>query len=227
MEKLNVWFYVVDPIHQRVLGITKGKKSKDHDTEIRDDYIKKLPREPIRAQSRIGKLSSYAFSESDSYNPKKFVMYEILPKEEALEREKSLVRKPRYRNIFRTLLIIDKTSGLPLINYVREDLNIDKDLVSGFLSAMDSFVSEISGSDSMDEIKYRGFYIHAVYGKWIKIALFLSEPAQRGLKERLAYFLQDFEERYHEEINLFLQTSKITYFDADKIYPDIKDILDV
>ncbi|MFX1374425.1 MAG: hypothetical protein ACFFA0_01305 [Promethearchaeota archaeon] len=227
MEKLNTWLYVVDPIHQRVLGITKGKKSKDYDIDIRDAYIKKLPREPIRAQSRIGKLSNYTFSESDSYNPKKFVMYEILPKEEALEKEKSLVRKPRYRSIFRTLLIIDKISGLPLINYVREDLNVDKDLISGFLSAMDSFVSEISGAKGLDEIRYKGFYIHAVYGEWVKLALFLSEPAKRGLKERLAYFLQDFEERYHEEINLFLQTSKITYFDADKIYPDIKDILDV
>ncbi|MFX1426759.1 MAG: hypothetical protein ACFFBE_09935, partial [Promethearchaeota archaeon] len=86
MEKLNIWFYVVDPIHQRILGITKGKKSKDHDIEIRDRFINKLPREPIRAQSRLKLISAYEFSESDSYNPKKFVMYEILPKEIALER---------------------------------------------------------------------------------------------------------------------------------------------
>jgi hypothetical protein len=227
MEKLNVWLYVVDPIHQRVLGITKGKKSKDHDIEIRDNYIKKLPREPIRAQSRIKKLSNYKFSESDSYNPKKFVMYEILPKEEALEREKSLVRKPRYRENFRTILIIDKAAGLPLINYAREDLRVDQELVSGFLSAMDSFVSEISGAEGMDEIKYKGFYIHAVYGQWIKLALFLSEPAKKGLKERLAYFLKDFEERYSEEIKKFHETSKTTYFDHEKIIPDIKDILDI
>ncbi|MFX0002478.1 MAG: hypothetical protein ACFE9C_03470 [Candidatus Hodarchaeota archaeon] len=227
MEKLNVWFYVVDPIHQRVLGITKGKKSKDHDTEIRDNYIKKLPREPIRAQSRITKISDYEFSESDSYNPKKFVMYEILPKEEALEREKSLVRKPRYREIFRTVLIIEKVSGVPLVNYAREDLKVDQELVSGFLSAMDSFISEISGAEGMDEIKYKGFYIHAVYGQWIKLALFLSEPAKKGLKERLAYFLQDFEEGYREEINKFLETSNITYFDPEKIISDIKDILDI
>jgi hypothetical protein len=227
MEKLNVWFYVVDPIHQRVLGITKGKKSKDHNVEIRDNYIKKLPREPIRAQSRIKKLSDYEFSESDSYNPKKIVMYEILPKEEALEREKSLIRKPRYRENFRTILIIDKASGLPLVNYAREDLKVNQELVSGFLSAMDSFVSEISGAEGMDEIKYKGFYIHAVYGQWIKLALFLSEPAEKGLKERLAYFLQDFEERYSVEIKRFHETSKITYFDSEKIVPDIKDILDV
>ncbi|UCD01746.1 MAG: hypothetical protein JSV23_01615, partial [Promethearchaeota archaeon] len=183
--------------------------------------------EPIRAQSRITKISNYEFSESDSYNPKSFVMYEILPKEEALKREKSLVRKPRYRNIFRTLLIIDKSSGIPLINYAREDLNVNQELVSGFLSAMDSFVSEISGAEGMDEIKYKGFYIHAVYGKRIKLALFLSEPAKKGLKERLAYFLQDFEERYSEEINKFFETSRITYFDSEKIILDLKDILDV
>jgi hypothetical protein len=154
-------------------------------------------------------------------------MYEILPKEEALEREKSLIRKPKYREIFRTLLIIDKISGLPLINYVREDLSINEDLVSGFLSAMDSFISEISGAEGLNEINYKGFYIHAAYGKWIKLALFLSEPAKKGLKERLAYFLQDFEDRFSEEIKKFMDTANTTYFDPEKIYPDINDILDV
>lgn len=227
MEKLNVWFYVVDPIHKRVLGITKGKKSKDHNTEIRDDYITKLPHEPIRAQSRVVKISNYEFNESDSYNPKKFVMYEILPKEEALEREQSLVRKPIYRDIFRTLLIIEKTSGLPFVNYSREDLNVDKELVSGFLNAMDSFVSEISGAEGMDEINYKGLYIHAVHGKYVEVALFLSKPAKIGLKERLAYFLKDFEDRYDEEIQGFIRTGRTSYFDPEKIHPDIKDILDV
>ncbi len=227
MEKLNVWFYVVDPIHKRVLGITRGKKSKDHNTEIRDDYITKLPHEPIRAQSRVMKISNYEFNESDSYNPKKFVMYEILPKEEALEREQTLVRKPIYRDIFRTLLIIDNSSGLPLINYSREDLNVDKELVSGFLNAMDSFVSEISGAEGMDEINYKGLYIHAVHGKYVELALFLSKPAKIGLKERLAYFLKDFEDRYDEEIQGFIRTGRTSYFDPEKIHPDIKDILDV
>ena len=227
MEKLNVWFYVVDPIHQRILGITKGKKSKDHETALRDEFIKKLPREPIRAQSRLKTISDYKFSESDSYNPKNFIMYEILPKQEALEREKSLIRKARYREIFRTLLIIDKRSGLPLLTYSREDLKVDNELVSGFLSAMDSFVSEIGGTASMNEISYKGFSINAVYGKWIKLALVLSEPANRSLKERLTYFLQDFEERYAEEIINFTKTGNTSYFDSSKINPDIKDILDI
>jgi hypothetical protein len=227
MEKLNVWLYIIDPIHQRVLGITKGKKSKDQDNDLSDKYINNLPREPLRTLSRLKNISNYEFSESDSYNPKKFVMYEILPKEEALEREQSLIRKPRYREIFRTLLVIEKNSGLPLITFSREDLTIDKELVSGFLSAMDSFVSEIGGSEAMNEISYKGFSINGVYGNYIKTALILSEPANRSLKERLTYFVKDFEERYLEEIKLFIETGNTSYFDPNKIHPDIKDILDI
>jgi hypothetical protein len=227
MEKLKVWLYIIDPIHQRVLGITKGKKSKDQSDSATEKYIRKLPREPIRAPSRVVKFSEYAFSESDSYNPKKFAMYEILPKDEALEREQTLKRKPLYREIFRMLLVIDRTSGLPLVTYSREDLKIDKELVSGFLSAMDSFVSEIGGTESMNEINYKGFYIHATYGKWVKLALILSKPAKKSLKERLSYFLKDFEDRYVEEIELFMKTGNTSYFDLVKIIEDIKDILDI
>ena len=79
----------------------------------------------------------------------------------------------------------------------------------------------------MDEISYKGFSIHAAYGKWIKCALILTTSANKSLKERLMYFVEDFEERYADEINVFLETGKTTPFDPSKINPDIKDILDV
>lgn len=227
MEKLNVWLYVVDPIHQRVLGITKGKKSKDHDTELRDKYIKNVPKEPIRAPSRLAKISDYEFSESDSYNPKKFSFYELLPKDVAIEREKSIVRKPKYKSIFRTLLVIDQNSGLPLITHSREDLGLDKDLISGFLSAMDSFISELSGAGGMSEINYKGFYIIGESGNLVKVALILTKPANKSLRERLVYFLKDFEDRYGQEIKNFAEVGNTRLFDKDIIIPDIKDILDV
>ncbi|MFW9874657.1 MAG: hypothetical protein ACFFG0_16240 [Candidatus Thorarchaeota archaeon] len=79
----------------------------------------------------------------------------------------------------------------------------------------------------MDQISYKGFSIHAAYGIWIKCALLLSKPAYKSLKERLSYFIEDFEDRYKDEINTFLETGRTTYFDPLKINPDIKDILDV
>ena len=104
---------------------------------------------------------------------------------------------------------------------------MEKELISGFLSAMDSFVSEIGGSASMNEINYKGFYVHAAYGQNIKLALFLSKPANLSLKERLAYFLNQFEEHYHDQISKFRKTGNTAVFDNNKIVELIKEILSV
>ena len=227
MEKSNTWFYVIDPLHQKIFGILKGKKSKNYDSALRDDYLQNLPHEPIRAPSRLVKISNYYFSESESYNPKSFVMYGFHPKEEIMKEDHTKNKKPRYKEVFRSLIIIDKTTGLPLISHSDEKFKIEHDLVSGFLTAMDSFVSEIGGTTSMKEINYKSFYIHAAYGKWVKLALFLSKPAKQSLKERLKYLLTEFESHYREEIEYFQTSGNITVFDEKKIKTIIKDILDI
>ena len=227
MEKTNTWFYVIDPLHQKIFGIIKGKKSKNYDSALRDEYIKNLPHEPIRAPSRLLKISNYYFSESESYNPKSYVMYGYHSKEEVLKEDHKKSKKPKYSDMFRSLIIIDNTTGLPLISYSDENVKMEHDLVSGFLNAMDSFVSEIGGTTSMKEINYKGFYIHAVYGKWVKLALFLSKPAKQSLKERLKYLLTDFESHYGEEIQHFQTSGNISVFDEKKIRATIKDILDI
>jgi len=188
LENLSMWMYVIDPIHQKILGVIKGKKSKVHNTTIRDEFIKKLPREPIRTPSQLANISQYHFKESESYNPKKFVMFELFPMEKLILEDHAVKKKPEFKETFRTLMIIDKDSGLNIFSYSSEDVSMEKELISGFLSAMDSFVSEIGGSTSMNEINYKGFYVHAAYGQYIKLALFLTKPANQSLKERLAYF---------------------------------------
>ena len=227
MEILNSWLYVIDPIHQNVLGIVKGKKSKNHNTEIRDAYISQLPHEPIRTPSQIAKISNYHFKESESYNPKLFTLFEMFPKEKLVEEEHAIPIKPKYKNSFRDLLIIEKTSGLLMGSHSSEEFPMDKELVSGFLSAMDSFISEIGGSTSMNEISYKGFYVHAAYGKHIKLALFLSEPANQSLKERLFYFLNQFEVHYEDQIKKFVEIGNSAIFNKEKIGEIVKEILSV
>ena len=227
MGNLNAWMYVIDPIHQKILGIMKGKKSKVHDTSIRDEFIKKLPHKPVRTPSQIVKISKYHFKESESYNPKKFVMFELFPKEELILKDHAVTVKPKFKETFRNLMIIDKDSGLNIISYSSEEISMEKELISGFLSAMDSFVSEIGGTTSMKEISYKGFYVHAAYGQYIKFALFLSRPARKNLKERLAYLLNQFEEHYHDQILQFTKTGNTAVFDKDRIVELIKEILSV
>jgi len=227
MENLNAWMYVIDPIHQKILGIMKGKKSKVHDTSIRDEFIKKLPHKPVRTPSQIVKISKYHFKESESYNPKNFVMFELFPKEELILKDHAVTVKPKFKETFRNLMIIDKDSGLNIISYSSEEISMEKELISGFLSAMDSFVSEIGGTTSMKEISYKGFYVHAAYGQYIKFALFLSRPARKNLKERLAYLLNQFEEHYHDQILQFTKTGNTAVFNKDRIVELIKEILSV
>ncbi|MBY8988856.1 MAG: hypothetical protein KGD61_10410, partial [Candidatus Lokiarchaeota archaeon] len=225
LENLNTWLYVINPIHQKILGIIKGKKSKVHDVSIRDDFIKKLPHEPMRTSSQIVKISKYHFKENESYNPKDFVMFELFPKEEMILEDHAVNVIPKFKETFRNLMIIDKDSGLNMISYTSEEISMEKGLISGFLSAMDSFVSEIGGSSSMNEISYKGFYVHAAYGQYIKFALFLAKPAEQNLKERLAYLLNQFEEHYHDQILQFSKTGNTAVFDKDKINELIKEIL--
>ncbi len=227
MQKLRTWLYVVDPIHEKIFGILKGKKSKDHDEKLRNGFIQKLPHEPIRAPSRLTKISKYYFKESEAYNSKSYTMFELLPKDVLLTEEHSIVVKPKFKDIFRSLLIIDPNSGVSMISHSSEDYPVDNELISGFLSAMDSFVSEIGGTTSMKEINYKGLYIHATYGKSVKLALFLSKPAHQSLKERLVYFLNHFEEHYMDQINAFKRTANISVFDNQKISTLIKEILSI
>jgi len=77
MKKLNCWVYVVDPVQMRVFGLLKGGKSDRQKEVLRDEYIKQLPAQPIRATSQVVKISKYGFNEKESYKPKNFSLFYV------------------------------------------------------------------------------------------------------------------------------------------------------
>jgi len=225
MRKLNCWIYVVDPSRKIVYGVIKGKKNDEHDLEIRNDFLKNLPREPMRAFSQIIKLSDYYFDESNSFESFNFRLFDIY---NDLEHNKLMLKEskqPKYSEIFRDLIIMEKTSGTPIINYASENFK-EQALVSGFLAAMDSFVSQIGGS-KMEEINYKGFHIQASYGKDIELVCFLFKPSDASFKERLNYLTNLLETHYQEQIEIFKKTSDANLFNDKEILSLIKEILDI
>ena len=120
---------------------------------------------------------------------------------------------------------MEKTSGTPIINYTSGNFK-EQALVSGFLSAMDSFASKIGGS-KLEEINYKGFYVQASYGKDIELVCFLFKPSDVSFKERLNYLTNLLETHYHEEIELFKKTSDANLFNENEILSIIKEILDI
>lgn len=171
-------------------------------------------------------ISTYKFEEDKSYSPKNFCTFDLL---DVLEHDK-LVSAPEkestYSKIFRNLMIIETESGIPVFSYSSERVK-DQILFSGFLSAMDEFVSQIGESTALKEIKYKGFYVQAAYGKFIKLALFLSEAADKSLKEQVDFLLNYLEKKYKEEIEQFRKTGETSIFKDKEILPIVKHFLNI
>ena len=225
MIKLNCRLFVVDPSRKIIFGISKTKKYEIKDDELRETFVRKLPRTPIRAPSQIFELSDYYFNESNSYDPIDFRLFDIY---DDLEHNKLLLKEekiPKYAEIFRNLIIMEVTSGTPIISYESDNFK-ELTLASGFLAAMDSFVAQIGGS-KLEEINYKGFYVQAAYGKFTKLACFLSIPADKSLKERLKHLIGLFEEKYEDNINKFRLSGDTNLFDSNEIFYLIKEIIDV
>ncbi len=222
MNMLNAWLYILDPVNKRILGITKGKTSKEKDDTSRDKYILKLPSQPIRAPSQVVKISKYSFDERTSYNSKDFQLFSACRNNLYASPE---AEPAKYRSIFRQLLIFEQKTGLTLYSYANEIAKLDENLISAFLYAMDTFVSSIGGESSLKEIEYKGFFAYGAYGKSVKGVIFLAERPDEALKQRLNLLIKDFEEKYESAIENFTKTGNLSGFHRKEIMARVKNIL--
>lgn len=217
MKRLNTWLYIIDPLQKRVFGITKGKKNKARDAELRDRLIQQLPQTPIRASSQVISLSKYEFEEKYAYKPKNIRNF-ILNPLDSIEHESVMkIQDPPYRSIFQSVLIVDKETSLTLYSFHTNPNKFDDQMISGFLSAMDSFVRGFGGSKGTEEISYKGFIVQAVTGKKIKAIAILSHSTDPAFTERLQRFVFEVEQRYASKINQFLENGENNLIQEESI----------
>jgi hypothetical protein len=224
MKKLKAWLYIIDPIKKNVIGVQKGSKSKIRDTDLMEKYNQNLPQQPYRVPNQIRKLSKYNFNEKNAYKIKNIGKYSLEP-HFLNESPTSIEIKPgKYSDIFQSLLIIEKGSGIALYSHSNKNKNQISDIViSGFLTAVDSFGTTISGSSGLEEINYKGFIITVRPGQLIKTIAILSTSPTEAFKERLKVFTSDFEKKYHAQIIEFAQTGAV--IQDETILPFIQRLL--
>jgi hypothetical protein len=224
MKRINAWFYIVDPYTERVMGVTKGGKSKIRDDETRNAYIRKLPNQPIRAPSQVVKIATYDFKEKEAYNSKEYQTFCINTEKEGITKQ---MKNPEYEKLFENLLIIAKESGLALYTYSSKKSKVDEMMISGFLTALDSFVREMRTGAELHEIDYQNFKINAGMGERLKVIVVTNKSADKAFKERLSYFIKDFEKMYEPNITKFLNTGNRGVFNSQEIEDYFHEILNI
>ncbi len=82
---------------------------------------------------------------------------------------------------------------------------LNADLTSGLITAVQSFLGELTGRDKtrFTEFSQSGFNILTCNSKYITSAIVMSKRASDRLKDRLIQFLELFENKYGEKLTIF------------------------
>jgi len=118
------------------------------------------------------------------------------------------------------VLLMNKRSGLTILNYAVSGVDIDANLLSGFVQANITFSesSEVSKKNIVPsiefqfyEFQYKKFNLLLKDGEIMRACLILDHKASIKLRSQLFQFLGDFESQFKEELIDFQE--KGAYFD--------------
>lgn len=130
----------------------------------------------------------------------------------------------KYTNeILQYLMIIKKDSGLTIYEHNFTEVSIDPDLIGGFLTAIQSFGSELSNEEtSMTKLAYKNFEIALDDEENTRAALILKGKPVENLTKKLKNFIKEFELKFKKELKNW--TGDVVLFEpADEILKKIFD----
>ncbi len=104
------------------------------------------------------------------------------------------------------LLVIHKETGTAILSQNMRSHKLDGDLISGFLTALTSFQSELA-AEKLDPagkkgfaLDYEKFKIFLEDGVFIRAALILGAEASATLKEKLVNYITQYEKHFYNEL---------------------------
>ncbi|MHA1359672.1 MAG: hypothetical protein ACTSRC_16265 [Candidatus Helarchaeota archaeon] len=119
------------------------------------------------------------------------------------------------RKILFTLMLIHKNTGLSLFTYNFSEQELDSDLISGFLTAIQSFGKEVSKQETrMRRLSYEHFEIILADGDLTVAALTTTGHPNIQVTEAVDKFIQQFEIHYHQGLETF--RGNVAQFDGTR-----------
>ncbi len=119
-------------------------------------------------------------------------------------------------NTYYGIIVLDLEKGHPAYSYyLSERFNADTVLISGLLSAISNFSSEIMNKESsLKTINYEGFTIIIEQGNQYA-AVLVSDNETLDSRKKLRYFIYEFEEKFAPRV------AEVTYSPGDVIELDL------
>ncbi|MFW9937943.1 MAG: hypothetical protein ACFFD5_09855 [Candidatus Thorarchaeota archaeon] len=152
------------------------------------------------------------------------VIFEVDSYEKQLKLEQDLIWQ-KFLDVIniKHIIIMDRLSGLTLLNYPVSGVDIDPNLLSGFIQANINFSESenISNKDSLFEyqfyeLQYKNFNIILKDGDFIRLCLILDHIASKKMKKQIFQFLELFEKKYNNDLIEF-QNSGIINFKIEEV----------
>jgi hypothetical protein len=107
----------------------------------------------------------------------------------------------------RALFVQHAKTGLPIFTYSFTGRDLPSELLTGFISAVNSFFAELSGEadreSQLQDIHYQDLHLSLKEGQYITSALILEESPSEEVTESLAEFTANFEQTYEAELSAF------------------------
>nr|MDO8114005.1 hypothetical protein [Candidatus Sigynarchaeota archaeon] len=120
------------------------------------------------------------------------------------------------------VLIIHKASGTCLFFKSYGKTTVDPDLITGFLTAIQSFGAEMSGNKAMEELTWQDYQLVLGEGALIRIALVLASKASGILKGLVPQFVAKYEALYRDKLQNW-RGDLTSFRDSLKVIDDIFD----
>jgi len=138
-----------------------------------------------------------------------------------LKDELNRMAKNYFRKILFTLILIHSFTGLSLYTYNFSEKDLDSDLISGFLTAIQNFGMEVSKEKTrMKRISYEAFEIELIDGEFTVAALTTLSIPNQLTSLALQRFLHRFEAKFKSQLKDF--TGNVSQFQsADELIKEI------
>ncbi len=110
------------------------------------------------------------------------------------------------------IILMDIESGIALLNYPVSAVDIEVELLSGFIQANITFSESSKGlsEDSVSalehpfyELQYKKFNMLLKNGDYIRIVLILDHKSSGHMKNLVSHFLQEFEIQFKEQLAIY------------------------